>query len=120
MLRRSDLNPHSPPALLYKIATDVCLNVLRTKRRHPETPGDELLHSIATWDDAANEAEHRSVLDRLFHRESPSTRTMAVLHWVDGLTLEEVAKVVGLSVSGVRKRLRVLQSRVPDVLGDAS
>jgi RNA polymerase sigma-70 factor, ECF subfamily len=40
-----------------------------------------------------------------------STRVMAVLHYLDGLTLEEVSAEVGLSVSGVRKRLRGLQER---------
>jgi RNA polymerase sigma-70 factor, ECF subfamily len=34
---------------------------------------------------------------------------MAVLHYVDGLSLEQVADEVGLSVSGVRKRLRKLR-----------
>jgi RNA polymerase sigma-70 factor (ECF subfamily) len=34
---------------------------------------------------------------------------MAVLHYVDGLTLEQVADETGLSVSGVRKRLRQLR-----------
>jgi RNA polymerase sigma-70 factor (ECF subfamily) len=37
---------------------------------------------------------------------------MAVMHLVDGLTLDEVAVEVGLSVSGVRKRLRVLKEHV--------
>ena len=36
---------------------------------------------------------------------------MAVMHYVDGMTLEEVAGHVGLSVSGVRKRLRQLKER---------
>ena len=36
---------------------------------------------------------------------------MAVMHYVDGMTLEEVARNVGLSVSGVRKRLRQLRER---------
>ena len=48
----------------------------------------------------------------VFAREQASTREMAVLHLVDGLTLDEVAKEVGLSVSGVRKRLRVLKEHV--------
>ena len=34
---------------------------------------------------------------------------MAVLHYVDGLTLEQVASETGLSVSGVRKRLNRLR-----------
>jgi RNA polymerase sigma-70 factor (ECF subfamily) len=40
---------------------------------------------------------------------------MAVLHYVDGMTLEETAETVGLSVSGVRKRLRSLQARVKNL-----
>ena len=38
-----------------------------------------------------------------------SSRTIAVLHYIDGLTLEQVAGETGLSVSGVRKRLRRLR-----------
>jgi RNA polymerase sigma-70 factor (ECF subfamily) len=37
---------------------------------------------------------------------------MAVMHYVDGLTLQEVSMAVGLSVSGVRKRLRTLKEKV--------
>jgi RNA polymerase sigma-70 factor (ECF subfamily) len=35
---------------------------------------------------------------------------MAVMHYVDGMTLAEVARETGYSVSGVRKRLRALRS----------
>jgi RNA polymerase sigma-70 factor (ECF subfamily) len=36
---------------------------------------------------------------------------IAVLHLVDGLSLEETARETGMSVSGVRKRLRQLRER---------
>ena len=36
----------------------------------------------------------------------------AVLHYVDGMTLEQVARECGMSVSGVRKRLRGLRSEL--------
>jgi RNA polymerase sigma-70 factor (ECF subfamily) len=49
------------------------------------------------------------VLDWLFGRHPESTRTIAVLHYVDGLTLEDVARQTKMSVSGVRKRLRKLR-----------
>jgi RNA polymerase sigma-70 factor (ECF subfamily) len=39
---------------------------------------------------------------------------MAVLHYVDGMTLEQVARECGLSVSGVRKRLRALRAVPPE------
>jgi len=53
--------------------------------------------------------EARRVLKRLFGLHEESTRPMAVLHLLDGMTLEEVAAEVGMSVSGVRKRLRGLR-----------
>ena len=38
VLRRQEkLVPPSPSSLLYKMATDICLNRIRTKVRHPET-----------------------------------------------------------------------------------
>ncbi|MEZ4449986.1 MAG: winged helix-turn-helix transcriptional regulator [Nannocystaceae bacterium] len=49
-----------------------------------------------------------------------STATIAVLHLHDGLTFEEVAEVVGLSVSGVRKRLRKLKATLADLEGRAT
>ena len=38
-----------------------------------------------------------------------------MLHYIDGMTLEETAETVGLSVSGVRKRLRTLQAKVKNL-----
>ena len=94
-------------------ARNVCLNHLRGRRRHPEDEQDQLLLEIAAaGDDPESALSARSLLDRIFGREPESTRTMAVLHLVDGMTLEEVAHEVGLSVSGVRKRLRTLKARV--------
>jgi hypothetical protein len=37
------------------------------------------------------------------------------MHLVDGMTLEQVAAETGLSVSGVRKRLRVLKEHVAEL-----
>ena len=54
---------------------------------------------------------------RLFRRDDGSTATMAVLHLVDGMTLEEVADEVGMSVSGVRKRLRRLRADLIELEG---
>ena len=113
--RRETLDDRAPAALLLCTATNVCLNRLRTERRHPEDRGDALLLAIAASGGAA--AEDRSLarrtLDRLFASAPESTALMAVLHYVDNLTLEEVAAEMGMSVSGVRKRLRTLKQRLP-------
>ena len=123
ILRRKDsLDASSPAGLLLTTATHVCLNRLRSERRKPEDRDDERLFHIAAIDSHGN-AESRTlagrILDRLFSGQPESTRLIAVLHYVDRLTLEEVASEVGMSVSGVRKRLRTLKERMPALKGDA-
>ncbi len=115
ILRRRALLAHpAPAALLLRTATNVCLNELRSGRRHPEDRDEAVLLAIA-GDGASPESRAlaRRAVDRLLGRSEESTRLMAVLHYVDRLTLEEVAAEVGLSVSGVRKRLRTIQQCLP-------
>jgi RNA polymerase sigma-70 factor (ECF subfamily) len=59
--------------------------------------------------------EARSTLEYLFGKHQESSRVIAVLHFVDGLTLDEVAKHVGMSVPGVRKRLRALRQTLVEM-----
>ena len=115
MRRRDTLRGGSPVSLLIKTATHVCLNRLRTDRRHPEDREEDLLLAIADHSDESPESRALAlrVLDRLFDRAPASARLIAVLHYVDRLTLKEVAAQAGLSVSGVRWHLRVLQARLP-------
>lgn len=117
--RGAKLDVESPSAFLWRTATNLCLNKIRSRRRRPTESDTDLVERIALAPDAEDQALIRTVLDRLFGREPPSTRTMAVLHLVDGLTLPEVAEIMGLSESGVRKRLRVLRSHVAGLQGVA-
>ena len=101
-----------PSSLLFRMATNASLDILRTRRRHPETRDEELLLSIASLADEEANLEARSLLSRIFAREEVSTRVMAVMYHLDGMTLEEVAHESGMSISGVRKRLMGLRTRV--------
>jgi len=114
LLLRNDarLVADAPASLLLRMATNVCLNRIRSTARKPEDADEALLHRIAGDDGLEARSLARAALDRIFGREPESTRAMAVMHLVDGMTLEEVANEVGLSVSGVRKRLRTLKERV--------
>jgi RNA polymerase sigma-70 factor (ECF subfamily) len=103
------LNIKYPSSFLYVTATNICLNLIRDRARHGETRDETMLHRIATLDDTEQRVGALSTLNRLFSKSPQSSRTIAVLHFVDGLTLEETARETGMSVSGVRKRLRALR-----------
>lgn len=120
LLRHKErIRDESTSSLLYRMATNVCLNRIRTKTRRKEIPGDELLDRIAASGEPESRLMARLRLDRIFaSKDSPgrvSTRTIAVMYLLDGMTLEEVASEVGLSISGVRKRLRQLRSHVQEL-----
>jgi len=116
ILRRRDvLDIRFPSSLIYRIATNLCLNRIRDRRRWPDLVEDEHLARIARLDDPTAAVHARFILGRLFARHRESTRLIATLHFVDGLTLEEVAGEVGMSVSGVRKRLRALRKTLVEL-----
>jgi RNA polymerase sigma-70 factor (ECF subfamily) len=113
VLSRADqLSGDAPSSLLFRIATNICLNRLRTRRRRPEGADPELLVQIAEHTDPAARSAARAALDALFRHEPEDTALIAVLHLHDRMTLEEVAAEVGMSVSGVRKRLQKLRTKL--------
>ena len=120
MDKRQSLDLTAPSSLLYRMATNVCLNLLRGQTRRPEVHEDDLLHEIAEC-----EWEEEKRLRFLFMRsalqnEKDETRAMAVLHYVDRMTLDEVAEEYGMSVSGVRKRLETFKARIRALEGETS
>ena len=118
LVRKQDsLDDAAPAGLLMRIATNTCLNLIRSDRRHPEDANDETLIRIASADDCESRVFAKLRLDRIFRREQESTKVIAVLHYFDGLTLEQTAQMVGMSVSGVRKRLRTLRARALELEG---
>ncbi|HET9987093.1 MAG TPA: sigma-70 family RNA polymerase sigma factor [Kofleriaceae bacterium] len=115
--RADELTDQAPSSLLFRVATNVCLNRLRTRKRRPEDGGD-LLVEIAEQTDRAARSAARAALDTLFRNEPDDTAVIAVLHLHDRMTLEEVAAEVGMSVSGVRKRLAKLRTKLHSLEAD--
>jgi RNA polymerase sigma-70 factor (ECF subfamily) len=110
--RADELADQAPSSLLFRIATNVCLNRIRSRRRRPEDGDPDLLIEIAERTDPMARSAARAVLDALFRHEPDDTAVIAVLHLHDRMTLEEVAAEVGMSVSGVRKRLDKLRKKL--------
>jgi RNA polymerase sigma-70 factor (ECF subfamily) len=101
-----------PSSLLYRITTNFCLNIIRDQRLSCSIGGEDILAKIADLDEKENNAIVNSLLEYVFRREKRSTREIAVMFYIDEMTLREVALESGLSVSGVRKRLRQLKERL--------
>jgi RNA polymerase sigma factor (sigma-70 family) len=117
LIRHRELTSDALSSLLHRMATNVCLNRMRGDGRRPADRDEEVLLKIAALDDMEERTTAGAVLARLFGREPESTRTIAVLHLVDGMTLEETAAEVGMSVSGIRKRLRTLRAHLQELEG---
>jgi len=104
VLRRKDtLRADYPSSLLYRIATNTCLNVIRSRKRF--TRGGDMLENLPGGDDP----EGRTLNAR--EASKPGTRSIAEIYYLQEATLAETAEECGLSVSGVRKRLLGLRGR---------
>jgi len=112
LLRKKDrLVGRYPSSLLYRMATNRCLNVLRGAKRRRDTPDEETLARFQAPGSLEEEVEGRDLVTRLFEGERESTRRMVTLHHRDGMTLRATATAVGMSESGVRKRMRSLRNK---------
>jgi len=100
-----------PSSLLYTMATNVCLNRLRKKKR-------EVLSSFSdsneylVLDEGFEQVEAVVLLEAILKDESEENRTIYYMYHADGMTLKEIGEVEGLSISGVKKRLEAFRKRV--------
>ena len=107
--KKDSIRDEYPSSLLYRIATNTCLNMIKAGKGKAAAE-DDIISSIASMEEIPEEKTViRDFLDRIFVSHPASTREIAFMHYVDEMTLEQVASEVGMSVSGVRKRLRNLR-----------
>ncbi len=111
--KQETIRDEYPSSLLYRMATNISLNMIRSdKRRQEFTKVNEVIYKTASEDEFFASLDARSALDKIFGKEKASTKLIAIYHFVDGMTLEETAREVKMSHSGVRKRLRLLKEKV--------
>jgi RNA polymerase sigma factor (sigma-70 family) len=111
LARRRKLSGDFPSALLYRIATNTCLNRIRDDKKHDLRRYVHLLQR----DDAVGPGDGkpaRDMLEDILDREKGATRNIAVMYFIDGMTLKEIGAAENLSVSGVHKRLDKLRRRI--------
>lgn len=103
----------APSTYLYRAATNLCLNKLRSRRRRPEDPVDELPAS-ASDDGLVAAVEIRQLVVGLLADEDERTVQCVVYHYMDGMTHDEVGELIGVSGAAVRKRIAKFRAKVTD------
>ncbi len=102
--KQSSLKHQHPSSLLYRIATNTCLNMIRDNKRLVKDDG--LAEKIAAVEKVEDQVLARDLIDRIFKRQESTNRLIAVMRFIDQMTLQQIADELKLSVSGVRKRLQ--------------
>ena len=108
-----------PSSLLYTVATNVCLNRLRDRRRIDW--GDLLGREEFFFDEGAGDYEQvdaKLLVETILEDESEDTRAICFMYHGDGMTLREIGDAVGLSISGIRKRLVAFRKRARLKMGE--
>jgi RNA polymerase sigma-70 factor (ECF subfamily) len=126
---------------LLRIATNHALKIIRKRRGLPVVPLEESRRQdgedagpiprpvyIARWkEDAEREADRpeiRRLLDQALDELDPKHRMVFLLRDVEGLSTEDTAKALGISVSNAKVRLLrarlKLRERLTRTLGDAA
>ncbi|MDR2900848.1 MAG: sigma-70 family RNA polymerase sigma factor [Treponema sp.] len=101
-----------PSSLLYVIATNTCLNKIRWKKRQNEHSEGEFIENMhLSYDQGFDQVEAKMLTKAILETESESTRSICFMYYADDMTLEEIGQAVGMSISGVRKRLLAFQKR---------
>ena len=95
----------SPLTWLLKIATHHCLNVQRANRAPWRTQFAEEVKHRGEGHGGPHETELRDLVSKALARFDTETQQAVVHYWVDELTLQEVAHLLGRSVPTIRKRL---------------
>lgn len=103
----------APSTFLFRITTTTCLNRMRTRRRHPEDPVEELPPVFAT-DSLLDRVALRDLVDRLLADQDERTQACVVYHFVDGMTHDEVGDLLGITGAAVRKRIATFRASLKE------
>ena len=98
-------------SLLYTMATNICLNKIRSDKLRNGPEFDVIAEIVEDSKSAegTEKIETSILLDCIFSDRDNKDRQIAILHYVDGYTLEETSQKMKMSVSGIRKRLDKLK-----------
>ena len=106
------LKGNFPSSLLYVIATNTCLNKIRWQKRQTQHSEGEFVENMyLSYDQGFDHVEAKMMISLILETESESTQSICFMYYADDMTLEEIGQTMGMSISGVRKRLVTFQKR---------
>jgi RNA polymerase sigma-70 factor (ECF subfamily) len=103
---------------LFRIATNVCLKFIRTRSRKGALPSDSLERREAPGPNGASRLHFRRILEDLHGSLDERDRFILVLHFLDGMKQEEIARVLGISRRSVVKRISGLRQKTARLMED--
>jgi RNA polymerase sigma-70 factor, ECF subfamily len=106
---------------LHGICANVAMTYLRSRRRRPEDPVDEIPDQPSTSDSAnpektAHTRQAAALMERVLDQMAPKKRVVFVYHELMGMTAEEIAEAVDTSANTVRSRLHHARLEFAEVL----
>ena len=109
---------------LYRIASNHCMSLLRSKSRRPcesldaiiEDQKEGLLRLFAASPDPRSAIESKELVERILSAIRPNYRLVLTLRERDGMSYEEIAQVMENSVDSVKALLRRAREEVEEKL----
>jgi RNA polymerase sigma-70 factor (ECF subfamily) len=104
----------SPTAWLYRVTTNLCLNRLRDRSRR----GALLAQKYVQRDEVNPTSEVRAMVATILDRMPEEVQDIAVYFFVDELTYDEIARLVGISRRTVGNRLLEFRELIAQLFPD--
>ncbi len=104
---------------LYRITTNACLKVIRTRKRKGAVPIEKPESKAEPFRHPLDDLHSRRVLEAVVDELDDRGRRILVGHYLSGMNQEEIADVLGISRRAVVKRLTKLKRRVGELLEEA-
>lgn len=104
----------SPATWMYRVATRLCLDILRKGSRHAR-----LLLTYALPDDhVPATSETRVFLETLWRTLDDELAMIGVLYYVDGMTTADIGRTLGVSDRTIANRLDKLTALAREAAGE--
>ena len=110
-------NDEHAKAWLITVSSNICKNMLKSFWYKNRAGSDALL--LLSQEETAVNAEHNEVLEAVL-RLPQKYKDLVYLHYYEGYSIEEIAKMMGKKSSTLRSRLSKAKRLLRDYLNDES